>query len=95
MGTLEALISLLREKNVKIKRASIGDITKKDITEVKAEKKEINKVILAFNVKQLEKSDVKIINHDVIYKIIDEFDEYVHNLQKSMEAKELKNVKLP
>jgi len=95
LGTLEALISLLREKNAKIKRASIGDITKKDITEVKAEKKEINKVILAFNVKQLEKSDVKIINHDVIYKIIDEFDEYVHNLQKSMEAKELKNVKLP
>lgn len=95
LGTLEALISLLKEKNAKIKRASIGDITKKDISEAKSEKKEVNRIILAFNVKQLEKSDIKVINHNVIYKIIDDYEEYVGNLQKEIESKELKNVTLP
>lgn len=95
LGTLEALISLLKEKNAKIRRASIGDITKKDISEAKSEKKEVNRIILAFNVKQLEKSDIKVINHDVIYKIIDDYEDYVNSLQKEIESKELKNVYLP
>ena len=95
LGTLEALISLLKEKNAKIKRASIGNITKKDISEAKAEKKELNKIILAFNVKQLEKSDIKVINHDIIYKIIDDYVDYVNSLEKEIEGKELKNVSLP
>ena len=95
LGTLEALTSLLKERNVKIKRASIGNITKRDISEAKSEKKEFNRVILGFNVKQLEKSDLKVINGDIIYKIIDDFDDFVKNTKSASESKELKNAVLP
>src|SRR3989344_1755812 len=61
MGSLEALISLLKEKGVKIKRASIGDINKKDIAEAEANSKLLEKVILGFNVNHLESQTINII----------------------------------
>ena len=58
LGSLEALIKLLKERNIKIKSASIGEITKKDITEASSEYHPLNKIILGFNVKKPETSEV-------------------------------------
>ena len=52
MGSLEALIGILRTQKIKIKKASVGNITKKDITDAKAEEEPLNKVILGFNSKK-------------------------------------------
>src|SRR3989338_5019752 len=49
LGSLEALITLLREYNILIKRATIGEITKKDLAEASAELPEY-KAILGFNI---------------------------------------------
>jgi len=95
LGSLEALISLLKARDVKIKKASIGSITKKDISDASAEKNPLNKVILAFNVKSEIKSDIKIISSNIIYKIIDEFQLWIDNTKKSLEAKELENLVRP
>jgi translation initiation factor 5B len=95
LGSLEALVSLLRSRDVKIKRASIGNISKKDVSDATAEKDPLNKVILAFNVKHDLKSDVKIIHSDVIYKIIDDFESWIEKARKSLEAKELENLVRP
>ncbi len=96
LGSLEALISLLKENDIQIKHASIGNINKKDLQEALSSQDESNKIILAFNVKQLEKNrDVKVINHDVIYKIIEEYDKYIYQKRKDLAEKELKTVKMP
>ena len=95
LGSLEALINLLRSKQIKIKRASIGNITKKDISEAKAEKEEINRVILGFNVDDLEVREVKIIVNNVIYKIIEDYGSWLLDLKKQQEAKQLENIIYP
>lgn len=96
LGSLEALIGLLKQEGIKIKKASIGDINKKDIMDASAEKEDLNKVVLGFNVKIIEKdSRVKIITHQIIYKIIEEFKKWIESEKKRLESKELENVVRP
>lgn len=97
LGSLEALVSLLKERNIEIKKAHIGDIAKQDILEAKSEKDELNKVILGFNVK-LEKelhTDVKIITNDVIYKIIEDFENWKKEKTKEIQQEKLKSITKP
>ncbi|MFH0936498.1 MAG: translation initiation factor IF-2 [Candidatus Woesearchaeota archaeon] len=95
LGSLEALIGLLKDKNILIKKADIGDITKKDISETSAEKEQLNKVILGFNIKSLEDSNIKQITNNVIYKIIDEYDLWIKEQKQEIEKKELENLTKP
>lgn len=96
LGSLEALITLLNEKDISIKRASVGNIFKKDIMEAAAEKDPLNKVIVGFNVEVLEESkEVKIIIHDVIYKIIEDLTNWRESERKRLEAKELEGLTKP
>lgn len=95
LGSLEALIGLLKAKSIKIKKASVGDISKKDIAEATAEKEPLNKAILGFNVKSLDTTEAKIITHDVIYKIIEDFEKWIEEETKTQEAKELENLVKP
>jgi len=95
LGSLEALTGLLRNANVEIKRASIGDINKKDIAEAKSSKDPLNQVVLGFNVKIAEKDKVKIIVHDVVYRIIEDLEKWKAEETKRQEAKELEGVVKP
>ncbi|MEM0465389.1 MAG: translation initiation factor IF-2 [Candidatus Pacearchaeota archaeon] len=80
LGSLEALITLLKEKNINIISAGIGKITKKDILIAKAnlESDPINAIILGFNTeedeeaKNTEKGKVLILKNEVIYKLIED-----------------------
>jgi translation initiation factor 5B len=79
LGSLEALVRLLKEQDIQIKRASIGNITKKDIAEAEAnyDQDPTKSVILAFNINaETKKTHVKIISSDVIYKIIEDYDKW-------------------
>ncbi len=93
LGSLEALINLLRKEKIKIKKGSIGDITKKDISEASAETNPLYKTIVGFNVKKEKDSkEVKIITKDIIYSILDELKEWQDYQQKLLEAKELEDL---
>ncbi len=97
LGSLEALIKLLKENNVPIRRASIGNITKKDIAEAESnyEKDSLKSVILAFNIKaELVKENVKIISNDIIYKIIEDYDKWKKDKLLEMQESQIdKHVK--
>ncbi len=96
LGSLEALINLLKDNDIKIKRASIGDISKKDIAEASAELEPLNKVIVGFNVKAIEQSkEVKIITADVIYRIIDDIKKWQEEEKRKLEEKELVGMTRP
>ena len=97
LGSLEALVGLLKERNIEIKKATIGDINKQDILEAKAEPDPLSKVILGFNVK-LEKelhSEIKIITSNIIYKIIEDFEKWKAETQKELQAGKLKLITKP
>ncbi|MBN2422681.1 translation initiation factor IF-2 [Candidatus Woesearchaeota archaeon] len=95
LGSLEALTFLLKEKNISVRKATIGNITKKDITEAEAsyEKDPLKAVILGFNVgrdQDVSSTDkVKIITNNIIYKILEEFEQWQEQTRKILEAKEL------
>ncbi|MAF50974.1 MAG: translation initiation factor IF-2 [Nanoarchaeota archaeon] len=96
IGSLEALIGLLKDNNIKIKKASIGDINKKDISLASSEENKLYKVILGFNVKTQEKTkEVKIINKDIIYKIVEDYKDWEEKENKSSETKALENLARP
>jgi len=95
LGSLEALTNLARGKKIKINRASIGQITKKDITDALSEKDPLNRVILGFNVKAIENKNVKMICHDVIYKIIEDLEKWKKSEEKRLEAGELEKITKP
>lgn len=98
LGSLEALNLLLGQKDIKIRKATIGDITKKDISEAESmyEQDPLSTVILGFNVKLsqdaeafVKEKNVKIILHDVIYHLIEEFEKWQIDERNRQEAKEL------
>jgi len=98
IGGLEALKNLLHEKEVPISSASLGDITKKDISKLETmkEKDEFHGVILGFNIKipadveeYIKTKKLKVIVHDVIYQIIDDYEKYTDSLKREIELKEL------
>jgi len=94
IGSLEALINLLKNDNISIKKASIGEITKKDIADARSDDEEINRIILGFNVKTVT-TDVKVIVSDIIYKIVDSYKKWRDEKKKEIELRVLEKVDRP
>lgn len=104
IGGLEALKVLLQEKKVPISSANLGTITKRDISQVESirDKNEFYGILLGFNVsipQDIEEyckvKGLKIITHDVIYKVIEEYEQHIINLKKEIELRELSTLVRP
>jgi len=101
LGSLEALIKLLRERNIEIKKASIGDLSKKDISdaEINFEKDPMQCAILGFNVELMSEvkvpQNVKVFYHNIIYKLIEDFDRWRQDERKKLESKEIEFLHKP
>lgn len=92
IGSLEAISRMLKNENFNIGKKAIGNITKRDVLDAFAMnvKDPNNAIILGFNVsvdkdaeEAAEMSNVKIINENIIYKIIDEYKEVVEKNMKN------------
>ncbi|MEA3429657.1 MAG: translation initiation factor IF-2 [Nanoarchaeota archaeon] len=101
LGSLEALITLLKEKNIPIRKATIGSISKKDIRDAEAnyEKEPLLSVILGFNIlpdtNLTIPENVKIITNDVIYRLIEDYEKWKEQETKKQQTKELDKLTLP
>ncbi|MBR9692036.1 translation initiation factor IF-2, partial [Candidatus Woesearchaeota archaeon] len=102
LGSLEAMDNLLKEKGIPIRKATIGDISKKDLTEAESmyEKDPLQAVVLGFTVKiapdvDVKSSKAKVITNDVIYKIIEDLEKWQEEETKRQEAKELETITKP
>jgi translation initiation factor 5B len=82
LGSLEAIIEMLKRRQVPIKRADIGPVTRRDIVEASAVKKvdKYHGVVLAFGVKMLPDaqqeafdSSTKVFQDQIIYSLIDSY----------------------
>jgi translation initiation factor 5B len=96
LGSLEALTALLQKQGIKIKKASIGNITKKDISEAVSENETTYRAILGFNVKEIEQDPkVKTILSGVIYKIIDKYQGWSEQEKKKEKETQLEELTRP
>ena len=95
LGSLEALLVLLKQKNIRVLKAGIGPITKKDIYSANALPEE-DKIIVGFNVGFIDEDaqneapkDMKILTNEVVYKLIEDFEEWREEKTKEIERKKL------
>jgi len=86
LGSLEALVNLLRDMEVPIRAANIGDVSRRDVVDAVIVKKEnpLYGVIVAFNVKilpsaaqEIKASDIKLFSANVIYKLTEDYQEWI------------------
>ena len=92
IGSLEALIKEARDQAIEIRKAEIGNVSKRDITDAEATVDPINKVIFAFNVRILPEAkeecantEVKVFHHDVIYTILEDYESWLEKRKEELE----------
>jgi len=102
IGSLEALIKESHEKGIKIRKAEIGNVSKRDIIEADSTLDPFNKIIFSFNVKilpevkeELENTNVTIFNENVIYTIIEKYDDWLAKKQAEIERDRRKEYTYP
>lgn len=99
LGSLEALTKLLKDNEIKIRKASLGEISKSDISDAESnrEKDVLFSCVLGFNVPEPKEipEHVKVITSDVIYQIIDDYKKWTEEQTKSEEAKEIDTLVRP
>jgi translation initiation factor 5B len=97
LGSLEALTESLRAKNVPIRLADIGDISRREVMEALSVKHEepLYGVILAFNVKPLPDAEreahdqrIMIFRNDIIYNLMDEYTTWMEEEREAKARKE-------
>ncbi len=100
LGSLEALLILLKQSRIPVVKAGIGNINKTDVISAKAnlEINELDSVIVGFNVSinedarllsKEQKDKIKIISDDVIYKLIENTEKFREEKRKEIEKKKL------
>ena len=80
IGSLEALAFELKKVDIPIKKAEVGDISKRDIIDAATVREKLFRVILGFNAHplpdarvELEKGDVTLFQNNIIYKLIEDY----------------------
>ena len=104
LGTLEAIVGMLKNKGIPVRLADVGAISKRDVIEAAItlrSKKEYG-VILGFNTKVLpeaaeeaRKHGVKILLNNVIYKLIEDYEEWLNKLREEEKRRELEKLVRP
>ncbi len=93
LGSLEATVESLRQREVPIRIADIGDVSRRDVVEAISVKHEepLYGAILAFNVKVLPDAEkeardnkIQVFWNDIIYNLMDD---YVRWMEEEREAK--------
>ncbi len=98
IGSLEALTVLLKEKEIPVRKASVGAISKKDIADAESnyEQDPLHSVIIGFNIPVVESTEkVKIITSEIIYQLLDSLEVWQSEKSKQQEAKQLESVMRP
>ncbi|MCK4849658.1 MAG: translation initiation factor IF-2, partial [Candidatus Heimdallarchaeota archaeon] len=104
LGSLEALVNYLHDSNIQIRFAAVGDVTKKDIYQasLSKEKDRAFGIILGFRttilddaLEEANRLQIPIIQHDIIYRLSEEYEEYQFKIQQEQEKEALKDLIRP
>ena len=91
IGSLEALAYELKSMDIPIRRADVGPISKRDIVDAETIQDPLRRVILGFNVnilpeaKEAMSEDVTIFTNNVVYKIVEDYEEWLSKKKEELE----------
>ncbi len=97
LGSLEALLVLLKQENIRVFKAGIGNIDKRDVISANTnlEIEPLNAIILGFNVKreeelkEMDTSKIKIIEEEVVYKLVEKVKEFREKKRQQLEKEKM------
>jgi translation initiation factor 5B len=102
LGSLEALASTLEDAEIPVMHAEVGDVAPRDVRMAETADKPHHQSILAFNVDVLddarqlaEQEDVTVFEHDVIYRLIEGYEDHVEEIEKAQQEQVLENITRP
>ncbi len=104
LGSLEALTRMLEDRGVKVKKADVGEISRRDIIEIESvkEKDPVKGVIFAFHCgmneiakQEAEKRGIKIFSGDIIYRLFEDYEKWVDETKNRDKIEKLKALPLP
>jgi translation initiation factor 5B len=102
LGSLEAIANALEEAEIPIVRAEVGDVAPRDVAVASTADAGVEEVILAFNVEVLpdarqEATDrgIRLFEDDVIYQLVDEYEEFVEEIEREQQSAILDNIRRP
>ncbi|MDO8538639.1 MAG: translation initiation factor IF-2 [archaeon] len=104
LGSLEALIKLFEAQGVKLKKADVGEVSRKDVIEAEAvkEKDAFKGVIFAFHTKinpeaveEARLKEVKIFESNIVYKLIEDYTDWVKTEKTAQTSITLQSVVFP
>jgi len=102
LGSLEALIKMLKDKNIPIRKAEVGKISKQDIVELDTIKDELKRVVLGFNVNVLPEAEkmardlkIKIFLNNIIYRLIEDYQKWYDETTKMKKEEKLEKMVWP
>ena len=104
LGSLEAIVKLLKELDIPIREADIGDISRRDIinSSIALNENDAHGAIIAFNVsihqnseEDLKNSDVKLFKGDVIYQITEDYEAWVQERKEAQKKQWLEAIIKP
>ncbi len=98
LGSLEALEGQLKAKDIPIRRADIGDVSRRDVIEAASVVKSdpLLGAVLAFNVKVLpdaqteaEREGVPVLHDEIIYKLLESYEDWTKKKREEIREKRL------
>ncbi len=102
LGSLEAVSYELEQKDMKIRSAEIGDISKRDITDVATLNEPLDRVILGFNVGITQEaqeatmmSDVGVKVGEVIYSLVEDTEKWLKDRKHELDEGRKKRIAVP
>ncbi len=104
LGSLEATVKMLEEKEIKVRKADVGEVTRRDVIEAEGvkEKDKIKAVILSFNTKvnpeaveEAKKNEIKIFSEKIIYALIENYEKWILEERDKAKKAFLSEIVLP
>ncbi|MFW6018860.1 MAG: translation initiation factor IF-2, partial [Halapricum sp.] len=102
LGSLEAISGTLEDEEIPIMHAEVGDVAPRDIRMAETADDPKHRAILAFGVDVLddarrlaEQEDVDVFEDDVIYQLVEDYDEHVTAIEEAQQDQILENITRP
>lgn len=99
LGSLEAMIKIMKEKEIPIRKAKVGAVNKTDVIECTAMD---DPVLFAFNVavsdelkNMIKDEDVTLFSSNIIYRIIEGYEKYIEDKKRMKEDELLSSITMP
>ncbi len=102
IGSLEALAFEAKAAGIPIRKYGVGEVSRRDVVETAAFTDPMNRVLLVFNApiskeaeNEVSNTGVKMFSNQVVYRLIEEYQEWVEDTKKNKDAAQRMEIPFP